>query len=458
MEETKTHSISQEEAFTQYSIPRVLLKFVVPSILSQLVFLILNLADAFFVGRTGDTYQISAMTITFPVSMLMMFISNIFGVGANANMASELGKGNREKAKQYSAFAIYTASVIVIIYSFVLLSVESSVLHLLGADENSFGHCRAYLLWVLHWGCVPMILTQVFSQLFMAEGESQIAAFGIAGAGIINIILDPVFIFPLNMGVAGAGLATCMANCSATIFYLVNFWRKRKITVVCIDPRHYRAGNGICGKVLAVGVPSGLVLLFTSTCDFFRNYYLGALGGQVALAAWGVVQKIGNAFMQIGIGIAQGIRAVLAFNYSSGLYKRSKDIIKGAIVVMGAFIIVCISLVECFPSVLVHLFIPGGESAEVAAGYLQTWIFCLIGIGFIELFNSVFQAIGRWKISMANTIINKGLLLTPVMVLLVQYMKIPGIIISQPITENLTAIVLAVIYVAVMRKMPQEKQ
>ncbi len=445
-------ALTQEDAFTKLSIPKVLVKFVVPAVLSQLVFLILNLADAFFVGRTEDTYQISAMTITFPLIMMLQFIATTFGVGANANMAAELGKGNRERAKHFSSFAIWTAVVLTVIYSFGIFAAETPLLTLLGADENSIGYCKDYLFYVLHLGCVPIVLLQAGAQLFMAEGETKISSIGVAGAGIINIILDPIFIFPLGMGVAGAALATFIANLCALVFYGVMLYRKRKTTVVCLNPKYYKAGEGICGKTLAVGIPAGLVMLFNNICDFTRNANLKIYGGQVALAAWGVVQKIGNAFMQICVGIAQGVRSVLSYNYSAGYYKRTKSIISASMLVMAIYTVVCVVITQIVPDVLVSLFIPNGESAPVAAGYLRTWIFCMFGIGFIELFNSVFQALGKWKISMANTIINKGVLLTPVMLILTGVMGINGILISQPITESVTAIALAFIYIGVIKK------
>lgn len=156
--------------------------------------------------------------------------------------------------------------------------------------------------------------------------------------------------------------------------------------------------------------------------------------------------------MQICVGIAQGIRPVVAYNYAAGLLKRVKSIIKGGILVMAAWILACEVLVAVIPETIVKLLIPAGESIPVAVSYLRVWIFCLIGFGFIELFNAIFQSIDRWQISMADNLINKGLLLTPVMVLLANTMGIGGIIISQPITENVTAIVLFCIYLMVMKK------
>lgn len=444
--------LAQKEAFTQYSIPKVLAKFIIPAALSQLTFLILNLADAFFVGRTEDTFQISAMTITFPVVMLASCIGTIFGAGGNANMAAELGKDNRNQAKTFSAFSIYTAAGVTVAMSLILLIVKEPLLYMIGADQNSIVFCKDYLFWTFHVACVPLVLSQVLSQLFLAEGESKISAIGIAGAGLFNVILDPVFIFGCNMGVAGAGLATCIANYISITFYLTMYYIRRKTTVVCFHPQYYRVRGKVCMRVLSVGVPAGLVLLFMDVCDFTRNYFFNELGGQVELAAWGVVQKIGNAFMQICVGIAQGIRPVIAYNYAAGALKRVKSLINGGIVVMAAWVIACQILIAVAPENVVKLLIPTGEAVPVAVSYLRVWIFCIIGFGFIELFNAAFQSIGRWKISMANTLINKGFLLTPVMVLLAKIMGIQGIVISQPLTENATAVVLLIIYIIVMKR------
>lgn len=451
-DQTEQAASRQEEAFTQYSVPRVLAKFILHAALSQLTILILNLADAFFVGRTGDTYQISAMTITFPILMVVSCVANVFGVGANAKIATELGRGDRERAKTFSVFAIYTAAAVVVILSLLLLAVKDPLLYSIGADENSVGFCRDYVLWTFHAGCVPLVLTQVISQLFLAEGESRISAIGVACAGLLNVVLDPLFIFVFGMGIGGAGLATCISNYVSFAYYLVMFIRRRRTTVVCFHPRYYQARDRICSGVLSVGIPAGLVLMCMNICDFARNFFFNLLGGQVELAAWGVVQKIGNSFMQICVGIAQGVRPVIAYNFSVGLLRRVKSIIAGAIVVMAVWVAACLVLVGSVPTLLVNLFIPGGDSVPVAVSYLRVWIFCLIGIGFVELFNAVFQALGKWQISMANTIINKGLLLTPVMILLANLRGISGIVISQPITEDATALVLLFIYLYVMRR------
>lgn len=452
MSKSNASTLSKEEAFSKLPVPKVLAKFIIPSVVSQLTFLILNLADAFFVGRTEDTYQIAAMTITFPVCMTIICIANIFGVGANANIATELGKGNKERAKNFSSFAIITASVLVVLISILVAFIKEPLLAQISADENSMPHCLNYIFWAFHMGCIPLMLAQLLSQLFLAEGETKWGAFGIMLAGILNIALDPIFIFVFDMGVAGAGAATCIANWCALFFYVGLYLKRKDTTVVCFSPKYYKASDKICAKTLSIGVPAGLVLIFNNVCDFTRNFFFNSLGGQVELAAWGVVQKIGNAFTQICVGIAQGVRPIISYNYSAGLLKRVKSIITGSVIIVGVYVVICVLVSNLFPTAIVNLLIPSGPSVSVAVSYLRVWIFCVIGNGFIELFNALFQALGQWKISMANTIINKGLLMTPVMILLTKLSGINGIVASQVITENVTAIALAIICIIVMKR------
>lgn len=207
--------VSQEEkeyAFAHLPVPKALARFMIPTVLSQLAFLVLNLADAFFVGRTGDTYQISAMTITFPVIMMMTCVTTIFSTGGNAVIAGALGKGDRQRARKAARFSLAAAMVIVLLYAILISLFQRPVFTLLGASGRSMGFCQDYLFWALTASSIPFTFNQVISQLFLAEGESRIAGAGITAAGVINIFLDPLFVFGLDMGVGGAGAATCLSN------------------------------------------------------------------------------------------------------------------------------------------------------------------------------------------------------------------------------------------------------
>ena len=187
------------------------------------------------------------------------------------------------------------------------------------------------------------------------------------------------------------------------------------------------------------------------------SYYLGSLGSDVELAAWGAVQKISNALMAITIGVAQGVRPLLAYNYAAGLYARVKALIRGAFVVMPAYVALALVLVHLFPSPIVRLFVTEERAVETAVYFLEVWTYTIVFIGVLELFNAIFQAFGKWKISLANIIIDKGCLLTPVLILLVRWRGIEGIAYSQIITEGITAIALTVVYLHIARNMGRDR-
>ncbi len=437
--------------FEDLSVPKALAKFIVPSVISQLTMLILNLVDAFFVGRTGDTYQISAMTITFPIVMMIGCVATIFGAGANANIASCLADRNKEQAKRFSVFAIYTALGVVVLMIIVLLLFQKPLLGFLGADDNSLGFCQGYLFWVFLLGGLPIAFSQVMSQLLISEGKTTLASIGIAGAGIINAVLDPIMIFPLGMGVAGAGCATFVANLYSVVFFIVVYFKRKNESSLSLDIRLYTPKNGICKRTISIGIPAGLSSLLMNCCDFERNALIGSYGGQIELAAWGVVQKIGNAFMQICVGIAQGVRPLVAYNFTSGALKRSKSIINGSFLIMAVYTMFCILLVHAIPEILVDVFISVEEAVPVAVSFLRKWTFCIVGIGFLELFNAIFQAIGKWKVATADLIIGKSALMIT-MLELVRVLGVTGVVISQPITESIMAVAMLIVYFNIIKR------
>lgn len=443
---------SNYEAFTSWSVPRALFKFVTPAVISMLATLIFNLTDAFFVGRTGDTFQISAMTITLPIVMTMTATSMVFGAGGNANVSASLGAGQYEKAKQFSAFSLWTALAVIGTISIGIWAVQMPVLRLLGANDDSIRFCQGYIRWVFHAACIPMVFAQVVSQLFSAQGDTKIAGIGIACAGLLNAILDPIFIFTLRLGIVGAGVATCISNYCAMAYFLVMYVRKEKTASISLSLREYRPGNGIAAETLAIGLSAGLSIILMNCIDFLRNYLFGVNGTQADLAAWGVVQKLGNAFLQICIGIANGVRPLVAFNFNAGAKARTKAIIKGSLMIVGCYTGLCFLLVMGFPQAFVTAFLPIETVIPTAIQFLRIYIFFLFGIGFQELLNSVFQALGQWRLAMGSVAVGKAVLTVPIILILTKLYGVVGIIAAQPVSDTLIVAMMTVGYFFFVRK------
>ncbi|HAQ57299.1 MAG TPA: MATE family efflux transporter, partial [Acholeplasmatales bacterium] len=191
----------------------------VPAILSQLVTMIYNLADTFYIGRTNDPYMVAAVSYSFGAFALLAAIGNLFGIGGGSLMARMMGAKRLDDAKKVSAFSLYGTIVVAAVYAILLAIFMTPILRLLGASDLTLQYGRDYLFWTTVVGGVPTTLGIVLGHFLRSEGESKLGSIGIAVGGLLNIILDPIFIFVLDLDVAGAALATMVANTVALGYY-----------------------------------------------------------------------------------------------------------------------------------------------------------------------------------------------------------------------------------------------
>jgi putative MATE family efflux protein len=445
--------IQKKSAFETLPVPKALSTFILPTVLSNLIGILYNLADTFFLGHTGNTSQIAALSIVTPVFLVMAVVSAIFSVGANAGISSSLGAGNRGRARQVGSFSLYTGIGVIVVLAIVLSIIMRPFLYLIGAKSTNIDFCADYLFWTFIVGCIPFVASHILAQTFLAEGETRIAAIGSALGGILNIILDPIFIFSLGMGIEGAAIATCISNFAALLFFLIVYLSRRKNLVFSLNPKYWSGKDKVCSSVLLIGIPSGFALCLTVVCDFFRMHFISALGTETDLAAFGVVQKIGNLTIQLSVGMAQGIRPLVAYNYSSGNRPRMRALMKGSALTVLSFVLICVALLELFPRQAMSIFLTDTATIAIGAVFMRQWVICQIGVCSTDLINAFFQAMGKWKQAMFITLFNKGLLLIPVMLLLVRLMGLSGVIWVQPITENFTLLVALTMFMISMTKL-----
>ncbi|MBR2879111.1 MAG: MATE family efflux transporter, partial [Oscillospiraceae bacterium] len=207
--------------FESAPIHKAVLRLVVPTMLSQLVTMIYSFADAFFVGRLGDENQIAALSLVFPLYMMTTLLGNLFGIGGNSVISRALGEADYTKARRTSAFSVYSCVGVALVFSLCLYPALNEVLYFIGASTNTAGYAYDYLYVVLILGAVPTTLQLTLSHLVRAEGASRQAGFGIMLGGILNIVLDPVFMFAFNLGFKGAAIATLISNCVSLAYFVV---------------------------------------------------------------------------------------------------------------------------------------------------------------------------------------------------------------------------------------------
>ncbi|MBR5295402.1 MAG: MATE family efflux transporter, partial [Clostridia bacterium] len=205
----------KKELFETMPVPKALATLAIPTIISQLISMIYNLADTFFIGLTDDPYKVAASTLAFVLFFVMVALSNLFGVGGGTLISRLLGKGRGSEAKKVSAFSFYGTIFITLIYSISCLLFPEAILGAVGASENTYEFAYSYTLWVVVIGGVPASLSMAMANLLRSEGYAKYASFGLGMGGVLNIVLDPVFMFlimPKGQEVAGAAMATCLSN------------------------------------------------------------------------------------------------------------------------------------------------------------------------------------------------------------------------------------------------------
>ena len=375
---------------------------VVPSVISQLIVLIYNMADTFYVGQTDNPYMVAATALILPVFNITLCLAGLAGIGGGALISRLLGGGQEEEASRVSAFSIWLGILIAAAFSLGMGFFMDPVLGFLGAGENTYVYARQYAFCVIVAGAVPTVLSNVLSNLIRSIGRSREAGAGIVLGGVLNIILDPVFMFvllPDGLEVLGAGIATCLSNCVACLFFLIVLFRMGKSSVITFS---LRRGSPVRSSILAVfgvGVPSAIAT-FLFDLDYVIIDKLMVSYHDLALAAVGIVLKVERFPLNVGIGICQGMLPLVAYNYASGNRERMHGTIRLARRTGLVIAAVSILAYEVFASQLARFFIADPQTVELASGFLRIRVLAtpLMFLSFFTVY--LFQAFGRGRVSL----------------------------------------------------------
>lgn len=440
--------------FETVSIPSAVMILSVPTMISALVMVIYNLADTYFVGMLNDSVQNSAVTLAAPVLLAFNAVNNLFGVGSSSMMSRGLGRKDYDTVYRSSAFGFYCALTCGILFGAFCTIFKTPLLNVLGADEVTSAATGAYLKWTVSCGAVPAILNVVIAYLVRAEGSSLHASIGTMSGCLMNIILDPLFILPrfLNMGAAGAGLATFLSNCFACLYFFVLLFIKRGKTYVCIKPTMFGFKRSVVMGVFAVGIPAAIQNLLNVTGMTVLNNFTSEFGSD-AVAAMGISYKINMVPMQISMGLGQGIMPLVSYNYASGNVPRMKKAVTFTIKTAMIGLTAVSALYFIFSDGLISLFM---ESEAVVAYGTRFLRGMCVGIPFLALdflAVGVFQACGMGKKSLLFAILRKIVLEIPALFILNHFFPLYGLAYAQMTAEMILAAAAVIVLTRIFKKL-----
>ena len=433
---------SKEDLFQKLPIPTALRKMIVPAVVSQLIVLIYNMADTFYVGQTNNPYMVAGTSLILPVFNITLCLSSLAGIGGGSLIARLLGQSEAQEAKRVSAFSLYLALCISALFSVCIAVFMHPILGLLGAGENTYEYARQYAMCVIVFGGIPTVLSNVLSNLIRSIGLSKEASVGIILGGLLNIALDPLFMFvllPDGYEVLGAGIATCLSNCMAFLYFLFVLLRIGRTSAVTFSPKVGLPRRANMLGVLAVGIPSAVASLLFDL-DYVIIDKLMVSYHDLALAAIGIVLKVERFPLNVGIGICQGMMPLVAYNFSAGNEKRTHDAIRLSrtlgLVVAGISIV----LYEIFAVQFAGLFIADVQTMTLASQFLRVRVLAtpLMFLSFFTVY--LFQAFGKGRISLFLGVTRWLVLNIPMLFLLNAIFGMYGIVWAQAVADMLTVI------------------
>ena len=442
----------KREVFEKMPVPKALATLAIPTIISQLITMIYNLADTFFIGLANDPSQTAASSLSFTLVFMMNCLPNLFGVGGGSLISRLMGEKKDKDAKGVASFSFYMTLIFAAAYSLLVLVFMDPLLKLLGATSSSIVYARQYALWVVVFGAIPATLAMTMSQLLRSEGMAKQSSIGLGIGGVMNIILDPIFMFVvLEPGneVKGAAIATMISNVVSFGYFIYVYFKTRKTSVISLDPKGARLSKNYIMQVLAVGIPSALGSLLACISNIVINNLASGysdLYGDVPVAAIGIAKKIDMLPMNVGFGLCQGMMPLVAYNFASGDHKRMRAIARTARNAALIFAGFCVLLFQLFAPQIAGIFNGHQQTVEMSQSFLR--ILCLAVP--LMLFNLqisfTFQAMGMGKQSLLLSSLRQGVVNIPLLLVMNAVFGLYGIVWTQLISDTITAVISYITY------------
>ena len=438
----------QRDLFENTPVPGAYLRLALPVVLSMILSVVYNMVDTWFISLTGNPDLVAGVSVCSPVFVLSIAMGDIWGLGGSSLISRLLGARRDGEASGVSAFCLYAAFAAGLVFMAAMLLFQRPVLLLLGANEASFPHASAYFTWIA-LGTPFIIFSMIPSNQLRSEGLSSLGMWGAAAGSVTNILLDPLFIFALNMGAAGAALATSLSNLLSCALYV---WMiRRKCRVLSLDIRKARIPGEQILEVLRVGLPASVTNIMFSLSMTVTNRYLEPFGNE-RIAAMGIAMKINMICQMTLIGFAFGGQPLFGYAFGRKNGTRFRGAVRFAVLLeagLGACFAALLSLAAPF---LMRAFMDDPLVIESGVSMLRFLQLSSLLVGFALVVTCVCQAVGHASGALILSLSRQGILFLPCIAALTALLGFNGILLAQPAADLLTDVLAFVILRRVLKK------
>lgn len=444
----------ENELFERASVPKAYMKLALPVVLSMMVSLVYNMVDTYFIALTGKQELVAGVSLAAPIFTLMIAFGDIFGLGGSSLISRLFGEKREEEAKRASAFCLWAAIGFGIFVTIVLLVFRTPILKLLGTDAATFEYAGEYYTWIAV-GAASIILGLVPSNILRTEGLATQAMAGSVLGSIVNIILDPVFIFGLGQGAAGAAMATVIGNVIADVYYIYVMQKKAKRLSVSF--KEIKIPGTMIRDILVIGIPASITNLMQSIMIMITNHYLIAYGTD-KVAAMGIALKANMISAFILVGFAFGGQPLVGYNYGAKNKKRLKEILRFAYLFEAGLALVFTILISVFAPAIIKIFMNQSDIITNGAMMLRFQQLGMVFMAVTLVSTCVCQSVGSAAGAFVLSISRQGVLYAILLVVLNRIFGYTGIIATQACADVLTALIALAIIRKVLGGMKNEIQ
>lgn len=434
--------------FEKAPVSTAVLKNTIPAMVAMLMVLVYNLADTFFIGQTHNDILVAAVSLATPVFLIFMALGGIFGVGGTSVISRAFGQGREEYAKKVCSFCMWSCVILGLLLSAGFMFGVEPLLRLIGASADTWEPAKTYLLLVALGG--PFVLiSNCFSNILRAEGQSAKAMLGQVLGNLLNIVLDPIMILSFDWGIAGAAIATVIGNLAGAVYYIVYFWRGQ--SVLSIKIRDFAVKDGICSGVLAIGIPASLGSLLMSVSQIIVNAQM-ANYDDMALAGMGVAMKVTMMTGMICIGFGQGVQPLLGYCVGARLWERFQKIMRFSLGFALGLSVVMTGLCYLLHEQIVGVFLTEAAAFDYAVRFTNILLTTSFLFGVFFVLNNALQAMGAAAPALLTNLSRQGLIYIPALFLLQAAFGVTGLAWAQPVADLLSSVLVLGLYFWALHK------
>ena len=431
------------------SIPKALLAMGIPTMIGMLVNAFYNLVDAYFVGGLGES-QMGAISVVYPLGQVVVGLGLLFGNGAASYISRLLGRGDKENADKVASTALYSSvsvGAVIILISMVFLH---PILKLLGATDSILPYAATYAgIYIV--SCIFNVFNVTMNNIVTSEGAAKTTMCALLTGAVLNIALDPLFIYVFDLGVAGAAIATAISQIVSTCVYLTYIFRKKSVFHFRVKDCTYTKET--MSEIFKIGIPTLVFQILTSVSISLINNAAGDYGDS-AIAGMGVVTRLISMGSLSVFGFIKGFQPIAGYSYGAKKFDRLREAIKTSILWSTVFCVIFGVILALFPTAIVSRFTKGdAEMIRIGAASLRANGISIMLFGFYTVYSSLFLALGKGREGFILGACRQGICFIPVILLLPIVWGLNGIMYAQPIADVLSAVITVFMAIPLHKKL-----